>query len=109
VYDRVMAMPAAVHKIVTRANTITDSIAIFKLLERAVTDKKRLIAIARGPAGVITRVLGPSRGSFLTYGSLAAGKESADGQLTCEELASLYRVRRLSRETVVTGIIGSPV
>jgi 3-dehydroquinate dehydratase / shikimate dehydrogenase len=109
VYNRVTALPAAVHKIVTRANTITDSIAIFKLLERATTDNKRLIAIAMGPAGGITRVLGPSRGSFLTYGSLAEGKESADGQFTCQELASLYRVRRLSRETAVTGIIGSPV
>jgi len=109
VYDRITALPAAVHKIVTRANTITDSIAIFNLLERSAGDKKRLIAIAMGPAGVITRVLGPSRGSFLTYGSLAEGKESADGQLTCQELASLYRVHRLSLETAVTGIIGSPV
>lgn len=109
IYNRVTALPAAVHKIVTRAKTITDSIAIFRLLEKSAQDRTTLIAIAMGAPGVITRVLGPSRGSFLTYGSLAAGKESADGQLACEELASLYRVRRLSRDTVITGIIGSPV
>jgi 3-dehydroquinate dehydratase/shikimate dehydrogenase len=109
VYNRVTALPAAVHKIVTRANTISDSLAILRLLERARTDGNRFIAIAMGPAGIITRVLGPSRGSFLTYGSLAAGKESADGQLTCEELTNLYRIRRLSRGTTITGIIGSPV
>ena len=109
VYDRLIALPAAVHKIVTRANTITDSIAIFNLLERARGEGRRLIAIAMGQPGIITRVLGPSRGSFLTYGSLASGKESAEGQLTCEELIDLYRIRRLSRGTGITGIIGSTV
>jgi len=109
VYDRLIVLPAAVHKIVTRANTITDSLAIFNLLERVRGEGRRLIAIAMGQAGIITRVLGPSRGSFLTYGSLASGKESAEGQLTCEELIDLYRIRRLSRGTSITGIIGSPV
>src|SRR6266404_2417982 len=109
VYDRLIALPAAVHKIVTRANTITDSLAIFNLLDRARGEGRRLIAIAMGQAGIITLVLGTSRGSLLTYGSLASGKESAEGQLTCEELIDLYRIRRLSRCTSITGIIGSPV
>jgi len=109
IYDRVTDLPAAVHKIVTRANAITDTLALFNLLERARNDGKQLIAIAMGQAGVITRVLGPSRGSFLTYGSLSSGKESAEGQLTCEELIDVYRIRRLSRDTWITGIIGSPV
>lgn len=109
VYDRVTALPAAVHKIVTRAKTITDSLAIFDLLDRARDEDKRLIAIAMGQAGIITRVLGPSRGGFLTYGSLASGKESAEGQLACEDLIDLYRIRQLTRDTSVTGIIGSPV
>lgn len=109
VYDRVTSLPAAAHKIVTRANTITDSIAILKLLDRAYIQRRQLIAIAMGQAGVITRVIGPSRGSFLTYGSLVPGKESATGQPTCEQLIDLYRVRRLSRDTTITGIIGTPV
>ena len=109
VYDRVTALPAAVHKIVTRANAVADSLAIFELLERAGSEGRQLIAIAMGQAGIITRVLGPSRGSFLTYGSLASGKESAVGQLTCEDLIDLYRIRRLSRDSIVTGIIGAPV
>lgn len=109
VYDRVTALPAAVYKIVTQANDITDSLAVFRLLDRATRDGKKLIAIAMGPAGVVTRVLAPSRGCFLTYGSLAHGRESAPGQLTCDELIDLYRVRQLSRETGITGIIGAPL
>jgi len=109
IYNRVTSLPAAAHKIVTHANTIADSLAILKLLDRACSEGRQLIAIAMGHAGVITRVIGPSRGSFLTYGSLAYGKESATGQLTCEELIDLYRIRGLSRDTRITGIIGLPV
>lgn len=109
VYDRVTSLPAAIHKIVTHARTITDALAIFKLLQRARDEAKPLIAMSMGQAGIITRVLGPSRGSFLTYGSLARGKESAAGQMTCEELINKYRIRRLSSATSITGIIGSPV
>jgi 3-dehydroquinate dehydratase/shikimate dehydrogenase len=109
IYDRVTSLPAAVHKIVTRANTVMDTVATFKLLDRARAEGRELIAMAMGEAGLITRVLGPAWGSFLTYGSLGPGKESASGQPTCDELVNLYRVRRISRNTAITGIIGSPV
>ncbi|HWN98718.1 MAG TPA: shikimate dehydrogenase [Blastocatellia bacterium] len=109
VYDRVTALPAAVHKIVTHATDISDSLAVLRLLDRARSAGKQLIALAMGGAGVVTRILGPSRGSFLTYASLGSGRESAAGQPTCDELINLYRIRQLSRDTAVTGIIGSPV
>src|SRR6185436_18246014 len=35
IYERLTALPAAVHKIVTRANNVADSLAMFKLLDRA--------------------------------------------------------------------------
>lgn len=109
IYDRVSSLPAAVHKVVTRAHNVTDSLASFKLLQRARTDNRKLIALAMGEAGLITRVLGPAFGSFLTYGSLGMGKESAPGQPSCDELVNLYRVHGISRATSVTGIIGAPV
>src|SRR6185295_8646597 len=105
IYARVNSLPAAIHKIVTGARTITDSLAIFKLLQRARDDAKPLIAMSMGQAGIITRVLAPSRGSFLTYGSIARGKESAAGQMTCEELIDKYRIRQLSSATCITAII----
>jgi len=109
IYDRITSLPAAVHKIVTRANHVTDSLAIFSLLERARDDGRPLIALAMGEAGLMTRVLGPAFGSFLTYGTLGPGKESAPGQPSCDELVNLYRVHRISRATSITGIVGSPV
>lgn len=109
IYDRVTALPAAVHKIVTRASSITDSLAIFDLLARAASQGRSFISMAMGEAGVITRILGPAFGSFLTYGALFTGKESAAGQPSCEELKDLYRVHQITQQTAITGVVGCPV
>jgi len=109
IYERLTRRPAAIHKIAVRACDITDSLAVFRLLDRADAEGRTLIAIAMQEAGLLTRILGPSRGSFLTYGSLAHGHESAPGQMTCEALRDLYRIHCLTPETQITGIIGQPV
>jgi 3-dehydroquinate dehydratase/shikimate dehydrogenase len=109
IYNRLAALPAAVHKIVTRANRINDSLAILKLIAGARSEGRNLIALAMGEAGVITRVLGPAYGCFLTYGSLGPGKESASGQPTCDELINSYRVNRISPLTSIVGIVGNGV
>ena len=109
VYDRITSLPAAVHKIVTHATSVTDSLAIFKLLDRARSEGRSLIALAMGESGFVTRLLAPAHGSFLAYGSLSRGRESASGQPACDELIDDYRIHRLSCATSITGIIGSPV
>jgi 3-dehydroquinate dehydratase/shikimate dehydrogenase len=83
--------------------------AILHLLDRAKGEGKRLIALAMGEAGIITRVMAMARGGFLTFGSLGRGRESAPGQLTCRELKQVYSVDNLSPKTKITGIIGKPV
>jgi 3-dehydroquinate dehydratase / shikimate dehydrogenase len=108
-YERLTALPAAIHKIATQPNYLTDTLAIFEILERAEKDERTMIAIAMNGAGTLTRLLGTSRGSFLTYGSLSDGKPSAPGQFSCKELRDLYRIHQLTRDTRITGIIGNPV
>lgn len=109
VYERISTLPAAVHKIVTGAESIVDTLAVFRLLRLAQAGGRRLIAMAMGSAGFITRILGPSRGSFLTYGALGRGRESAPGQPSCVELREVYRIHEISGSTHVTGIVGNPV
>ena len=109
IYERVVRLPAAIHKIVVRANDIGDTLKVFQLLDRAAAEHRPLIAIAMQEAGMLTRILGPSRGGFLTFGSLARGHESAPGQLTCDELRDLYHVQTLSYETQIVGVVGKPV
>ncbi|HEX8088499.1 MAG TPA: shikimate dehydrogenase [Blastocatellia bacterium] len=109
VYDRITVLPAAIHKIVTRANGIGDSLAVFRLLDRARIDGRNIIALAMQEPGSMTRIIGPSRGCFLTYASLERGRESAQGQPGCEELRDVFRIHKLTRDTVITGIVGRPV
>ncbi len=109
VYEKLSHLPAAVCKIATQANIFADSIAILHLLDRAKSEGKKLIALAMGEAGMITRAMALARGGFLTFGSLGRGRESAPGQFTCDELKNIYRVDRLSPKTTITGIIGKPV
>ena len=66
-------------KIAVQANNITDSIAIWKLLEHAKKGKKEFILIAMGEAGKWTRILGLAHGAFMTYASLDSGNETAPG------------------------------
>jgi 3-dehydroquinate dehydratase / shikimate dehydrogenase len=109
IYERLTATPAAIHKIATLPTCLSDTLATFQILERGEKDGRTMIAIAMNGAGTLTRLLGTSRGSFLTYGSLSDGKPSAPGQFSCKELRDLYRINQLTRETQITGLIGNPV
>jgi len=109
IYERMAATPARVLKIAVQADDATDCLPIFNLLERAQGAGREMIAIAMGPAGIMTRILGPSRGSFLTYGSLDDESATAPGQLTARELREVYRIDSIDQQTEIFGIIGKPI
>ena len=109
IYERLAATPAHVVKIAVQAHDITDCLRIFNLLERARNEQRNLIAIAMGNAGVATRILGPARGAFLTYGSLEDASATAPGQITARQLRSLYRIDEIDDDTMICGLIGMPV
>ena len=109
IYERLTASLAHVVKIAFQAHDITDCIPAFKLLSRAQRENREIIPIAMGNAGIATRVLGPSRGAFLTYGSFDDESATAPGQVTARNLRSLYRIDQIDRDTMICGLIGLPV
>ena len=109
IYDDLVATPAHILKIAVNAGDATDCIQVFQVLERARRDGREMIAIAMGEAGIATRILGPSRGAFLTYASVDDETATAPGQLTARELRQVYRIERIDRHTEVFGLIGRPV
>ena len=109
VFERLTATPAGIIKLAVQANDAAGCIPILNLLERARRAGRDMIAIAMGDAGLMTRILGPAYGSFLTYGSSDEEKKTAPGQKTAREMRDLYRIDSVTRETAVFGIIGSPV
>lgn len=109
IYERMSRTRADISKLATRANSITDSITLMQLLERGRREGRGVIAVSMGAAGVLTRVLAPAFGAFLTYGSLDAEQATAPGQIDARDLRRLYRVHELSERTAVAGLVGSPV
>lgn len=109
IYERMLSSPARILKIAVQANDATDCIPVFQLLERGLKDGREMIAIAMGTAGVATRILGPSRGAFLTYASLDSETATAPGQISARELREVYRLEKINQQTQIFGLIGLPV
>ena len=68
-----------------------------------------LVALAMGPLGVPSRILGGRHRAPFTYAAPVVGKEAAPGQLPAEALAETYRVRSIGPATRVYGILGIDV
>lgn len=109
IYKRLARTPARIVKIAVQAHDITDCIPVFRLLNRARDERREAIAIAMGSAGMATRILGPSRGVFLTYGALDAEGATAPGQITAKELRDVYRIDKITGDTQILGLAGFPV
>ncbi|MEP6570225.1 MAG: shikimate dehydrogenase [Acidobacteriota bacterium] len=109
IYRRMAGTPAHVLKIAVQVDDAIECLALFKLLTYASQDGREMIAIAMGSAGIVTRILGPSRGAFLTYASLDDENVTAPGQMSATELRELYRVEKIDRQTQIFGLIGQPV
>ena len=107
VFTRLMDRRPAVIKYAYQAHDVTDTLPVWKMLQRAEAVSQALIAIAMGEAGKVTRILGPAYGSQWSYGSM--GTETAPGQISVGDLKDIYRVSELDRETCVYGVIGDPV
>jgi 3-dehydroquinate dehydratase / shikimate dehydrogenase len=108
-YERMAATPARILKIAVQAEDAADCLPIFALLDRARRDNREMIAIAMGRAGVMTRILGPAHGAFLTYGSLDDDNATALGQLAAKQLRDVFRIEQIDDKTEIIGIIGKPV
>ena len=68
-----------------------------------------LIAIAMGRLGTPTRLLAGRYDAPWMYSASVTGREAAPGQLGVDAMARLYRVREVSRKTLVYGLLGTDV
>lgn len=108
-YTLMAATPARILKLAVKANDVIDCLPVFELLDRARKDNREVIAMAMGNAGIATRILGPSRGSFLTYAAPNDLSPTAPGQLSVRDLRDVYRIQKIDMNTAVYGVMGYPV
>jgi 3-dehydroquinate dehydratase/shikimate dehydrogenase len=102
--NRALASSAQIAKVATQVNRWADNRRLLDLLQ---STSKPLIVAGMGDIGQITRILGPSRGSFLSYA--ASTRQAAPGQLSVSEMLETYKFRRIRRSTQILGILGMPV
>jgi 3-dehydroquinate dehydratase / shikimate dehydrogenase len=109
-YKEISDVGADIAKIVVTPRSIADVGRLLAFAARVRDDSGTpLIALAMGPLGTLTRVLAGRYSAPFTYASAAGGAESAPGQLSAAQMADLYRVRNVSAETKVYGVLGCDV
>jgi len=97
IFGRKARTPADVLKMAARANSITDCVEVVGLCERARREGRECIAVSMGEAGLLTRVLAPAFGAYLTYGSLDAAQATAPGQVEARALQEMIRAHAVER------------
>lgn len=97
---------ASVVKVAFRCRSLRDNLELFELLDGA---PKPMIALGMGEFGLMSRVLAPKFGGFLTFASLTDESATAPGQPTVSDLLGMYRFRSIGKGTKVYGVIGWPV
>jgi 3-dehydroquinate dehydratase/shikimate dehydrogenase len=110
IYERMAAQEPDVVKIAVTARSVRDLGRLLSFAARhAARPAPRLVAIAMGPLGTASRILGGRFGAPFTFVSPAPGREAAPGQPTLAALADVYRARAITPATRVYGLVGGDV
>jgi 3-dehydroquinate dehydratase/shikimate dehydrogenase len=103
-----LKIPADFYKVVTTATTLSDNVAMMKFLQKQ-SAKHALIGLCMGEQGIISRVLNVRAGSAFTFGAVSADLKTAPGQVTTQDLRSIYRIDQVDTATRVYGVAGDPI
>ncbi|MGB8913752.1 MAG: type I 3-dehydroquinate dehydratase, partial [Candidatus Sulfotelmatobacter sp.] len=106
--EKMRQFPADFYKVVSTATTLSDNVSMIKFLGRE-SDNHSIIGVCMGEQGIISRVLGVRAGSVFTFAAVSPGEETAPGQVSAQELRSVYRIEQLDVATRVYGVAGDPV
>ncbi len=105
---RIAAFEPDFVKLVSTARKLTDNLAVLKLVED-LSLTTRVVGIAMGEEGLVSRVLGPRAGGAFTFASSGEGQETAPGQVSARTLRDLYRIEHLDQATRIFGVAGNPI
>lgn len=92
--EQMRCLEPDVVKIVTFVRAWEDNFRLLALLSRAKKLKQITVAFGMGPKGKISRILAPLMGSPWTYASADQGRTSAPGQMTVEDMRTIWERMR---------------
>lgn len=91
ILERAKRTGADVCKIVTTARHPRDNLRVLNFVENNARST-RLVSFAMGKLGVPSRVLSPLFGAEFTFASLGANTQTAEGQLTIDNLRHTWQI-----------------
>ena len=103
-YQKMRILPAEFYKIATTANSTIDALRLLAFVR-----KTKVIGVAMGKKGEISRILAPMMGSPWTYAPISSHHKTAPGQLLLKELKGIYHTHLLSSKSKLFGLIGDPI
>src|SRR6185369_15849546 len=106
--EKMRSIPADFYKIVATATTLSDNVVMMKFLETH-GDRHSLVGLCMGEQGLISRVLSVRASSVFTFASVSPGEETAPGQISAQDLRSVYRIDQVDAATRVYGVAGDPI
>ena len=106
---RMVTLPAAVYKLIYRAQHLNDNLLTQKLIHLAREHGVRYIIHAMGPEGQLSRILGALWGNAWTYVAFSPAKETASGQFTLQSARYHYFLPEKSSEARIIGLVGYPI
>jgi 3-dehydroquinate dehydratase/shikimate dehydrogenase len=109
-YAAMVGQGADVVKIAITPHSIADVARLLTLAARVQkTGPRPLVAIAMGPLGMLTRILAGRYGAPFTFACADDEAAVSPGQIEASLMSDLYRVREVTPQTRVYGVVGVDV
>ena len=102
-HRRCVEAGADIAKVVGTAHSLGDALAVLRFLAQA--DAAPTIALAMGSKGLLTRLLAPRFGGYLTFAAPDKLAGTAPGQISLTRMREGYRVHELTRQTRIYGCL----
>jgi 3-dehydroquinate dehydratase I len=88
-FEKELFSGADICKIVTTPKRIEDNLTLLQFVSAA-SAKAKVVCFGMGELGKTSRLFSPVFGGFFTFASLKQGSETAPGQMTIEEMRTVY-------------------
>jgi 3-dehydroquinate dehydratase / shikimate dehydrogenase len=105
-HSRMKTLDADIVKIATMANQPHDNLKVLEMMQQSDCPT---IGMCMGDIGTPSRILGSKFGAPFTYATFHHERALAPGQLSFEQMMTVYRYNNLGPETAVFGVVADPV
>lgn len=109
IFQSMQAPYFTAYKIATQANNTVDALRMLQFSQNINQQQHNFTGICMGEDGQCTRILSPVINNYFHYAILNQEKNTASGQLSIDELITIYHFRQLTNTTKIYAVLGNPV